>query len=69
MQTYNVALVPLQVELKVCKTKQFIKEIQLLSYSKMSSKMSYMSHNILATQLNCIGTNVLVSLLWLIISH
>ena len=31
--------------------------------------MSYMSHNILATQLNCIGANVLVSLLWLIISH
>ena len=34
MRTYNVALVPLQVELKVRKTKQFIKEIQLMSYSK-----------------------------------
>ena len=32
MKTYNVALVPLQVELKVCKTNATIKEIQLMPY-------------------------------------
>ena len=32
MKTYNVTLVPLQVELKVCKTNATIKEIQLMPY-------------------------------------